>query len=78
MWTPDYYYYFFFIFLHFGHAARHMGFQFPNQGWNPRLLHEQHGVLTPGLPGKSLLFLFFFLLRSPGPEQNDHTEVFLL
>lgn len=52
-------------------------FSFPTRGWNPHLLHEQHGVLTPGPPGRSLLFLFF-LLRSPGPEQNDYTEVVLL
>ena len=53
-------------------------FSFPTRDGTQASCYEQHGVLTPGLPGKSLLFLFFFLLRSPGPEQNDHTEVFLL
>ena len=30
----------------------------PNQGRNPDLLHWKLGVLTTGLPGKSLLLSF--------------------
>ena len=39
-------------------AARHVGSQFRDQGWNPRPLHWKHGVLTTGPPGKSLLAFF--------------------
>ena len=41
------------IFFFFGHAARHMGSQFPDQGLNPCPLHWEHGVLTARPPEKS-------------------------
>ena len=37
----------------YGSAARHVGSQFPDQGWNPHCLQWQGGVLPTGLPGKS-------------------------
>ena len=36
-----------------GHAARTVGSSFPTQGLNLRCPQRKHGVLTPGLPGKS-------------------------
>ena len=35
-----------------------MGSWFLHQGWNPHRLHEKHGVLTTGLPAKSLFPTF--------------------
>ena len=49
--------YFFFNFFFFL-AAQHVESQFPAWGSNPYLLLWQHGVLTTGLPGKSLFHLF--------------------
>ena len=46
--------YVFFFFFFFGYATRHAGSQFPDQGSNPRPLQWKRGVLTTGLPGKSL------------------------
>ena len=37
----------------FGHNSQHVGFQFPNQGWNPCPLQWKPGVITTGLPWKS-------------------------
>ena len=55
IWRHFYFYILFYLFfLFFGHTAKHVGSQFPDQGWNPRPLHWKHGVLTNGLPGKSL------------------------
>ena len=36
----------------------HLGFSFPNQGWNPCPLQRKHRVLTTGPPGKSLPLSF--------------------
>ena len=41
-------------FLFFCLIPRHMGSQFPDQGSNPYPLQQKPGVLTTGLPGKSL------------------------
>ena len=62
---------------------------FPYQGWNPRPLHWEHGVLATGPPGKSFLdFLrlplessFFLGLTGlgfpvPGWGETD-TDIFL-
>ena len=43
-------------FFLFGHTVQHAVLQFPHQGWNPCPLQWKHGVLTPGLPGKSLQY----------------------
>ena len=40
-----------------GGVVCHVGSQFPDQGLNPCPLHWEHGVLTTGPPGKSLLLL---------------------
>ena len=42
----------------FGHTAWHVGHEFPNQRLNPYLLHWEPRILTTGLPGKSLDFIF--------------------
>ena len=36
---------------------RHVGSSFPNQGLNPCPLHWEHGVITTGAPGESLVLL---------------------
>ena len=41
----------------FGHAMRQVGSQFPDQGSNLHPLYWQRGVVTTGLPGKSLCFV---------------------
>lgn len=51
---------FFFFFLikksiYFGHAAQHVGSQFPEQGSNVHPLHWERWVSTKEPPGKSLL-----------------------
>ena len=54
-WFLPFFFFFFFWLCH-------LGTLFPNQGSNPCPLHWKHGVLTTGLPGKSLnhaTFLFW-------------------
>lgn len=51
---------FFFFFnkkkyIYFGHAAQHVGSQFPEQGSNMHSLHWERWVSTKEPPGKSLL-----------------------
>ena len=41
--------------IYFGHAARHVGSQFPHQGSKPYHLHEQQKVLTTGPQAKCLI-----------------------
>ena len=47
--------------FYFGHTTWRAGSQFPNQGSNPNPLQWQCGVLTTGLPEKSLISFYFFL-----------------
>ena len=35
-------------------TSRNVGYQFPNQGWNPHILNLEDKVPTAGLTGKSL------------------------
>ena len=49
---------FFKNFLFFGHFTWPVGSWFPAQGSNPCPLHCKHGVLTTGLPEKSLIEYF--------------------
>ena len=49
------------VVLCFGHALRHVGSQFPDQGSNPRPLQWQRGVLTTGRPWKPPGDLMFSL-----------------
>ena len=37
-----------------GGGLQHVGSYFPNQGLDPHHLHWKHGILTTGLPVKSL------------------------
>ena len=43
-----------FLFLSFGRPVGHAGYQFSHWEWNPRPWHWQRGVLTTGLPARSL------------------------
>ena len=43
-------------------AEKHVGSQFPDKALKPNPLHWTLGVLTTGLPEKSLYLLFSFLL----------------
>ena len=45
------------LFIYFV-PAWHVGILVPNQGSNPRPLHQKLGVLTTGLPRKSLIPYF--------------------
>ena len=42
-----------FFFFFFGHAAQHLGSQFPSQGSSSSPPHWKHGVLITGPPGES-------------------------
>ena len=54
----------FFFSFKFGCIMWHVESQFPDQGSNPWPLYWKLGVLTSGLPGKSLeFFIFFFFYR---------------
>ena len=50
--------FYFIIIIIFGHAAPHVRSQFPDQGSHLYSLIWKHGVLTTGLPGKSLIQAF--------------------
>ena len=56
------------FFLFFGHAVQHVwDLKFPDQGSNLHPLHWKHGVLTPGLSGKSnwrLLKLYQLMVQT--------------
>ena len=45
------------------------GIQFPDQGWNPGLLHCAHRALATGPPGKSPFNPF--LVYSPHPRAES-------
>ena len=47
-----------FFFFFFGHAACHLGSQFPDLGSSHSLLHPKCRVLTPGPPEKSSVYIF--------------------
>ena len=50
------------LFKNFFAATKwHVGSQFRNQGWNSHPLHWKWGVLTTGLPGKSLNVQFYLI-----------------
>ena len=49
-------FYFFWLLL-VAHGICFLASQFPDQGLNPCPLQQKRQVLTPGLPGNSLLFL---------------------
>jgi len=52
--------------IYFGHTVHSARSWFPDWGWNPSPLQWEHGVLTTGLPGKSLLSLLItFFLNEP-------------
>ena len=51
------------FFFFFGLTTWHEGSWFPDQGSNPHPLQWHRGVLTAGLPGKSLLRCWFLMGR---------------
>ena len=62
--------YFVFIFI-FGHAIHHNTSYFPDQGSNLCPLYWERGVLTTGLPWKSLNVYLLFLMKAPVSCKTD-------
>ena len=61
---------YFLIFI-FGHAMHHNTSYFPDQGSNLCPLYWEHGVLTTGLPGKSLNVYILFHMKAPVSCKTD-------
>ena len=59
----------------FGHATRHVGSQFPDQGLNSDPLLWKHTPLTTGLPGNSLGCHFDFQPRTTTSHINNCKKI---
>ena len=66
---------FFFFFFFLGSPVWHEGSYFPNQEWNPCLLHWEHGLLTTGLPGSPELFFKMYLLSTKFLRKGQLTSL---